>query len=97
MVELLELQRGEFRLGGAATAEDVHLGGLVILQRFVHVVRDLRDVQFLTGFSEDARDVKTHVAHADHSNLFRRQIPGAGEFGVAVVEANEFRGAVAAL
>ena len=97
VVELLELQRGELRLGGSPTAEDVHLGGLIGLECFVHIVGNLRDVQFLTGFGENARDVKTHVAHADHGNFFCRQVPGAGEFGVTVVETNEFRSAVAAL
>lgn len=94
VVEFFEFEWGEFGLGWAAASEDVDFVGLVGGECVVDVVGDFGGVEFVGGFGEDAGDVEGDVADADDGYLFGLEVPGALEVGVAVVEADEFAGAV---
>jgi len=70
VVELLELLRGEFGLRRAAVPEDTHGLSLVLGQGLVDVIGDFGRLEFIAGLSQNSRNIKPHIAHADDCNLF---------------------------
>ena len=95
--QLAQLQRGELHLGGAAAAEDVHVGDRGGLQAAVDVVRDFGDQEVIGVLGEHPGDVEGHVAVADHGDFLGLQRPVAGNVRVAVVPGDEVGAAVGAL
>ena len=96
LAELAQLDRGELDVGGAATAEHVHVGDGRCLEPCEHVVGDLGRAQVDGVLREDARDVERDVAVADDGDLGRVERPLAGHVGVAVEPRHEVGGAVRA-
>ena len=95
--QLAQLQRGELHLGGAAAAEDVHVGDRGVLQAAVDVVRDFGDQEVIGVLGEHPGDVEGDVAVADHGDFLGIQRPVAGNVRVAVVPGDEVGAAVGAL
>ncbi len=63
-------------------------------QRIEGMRDDVRAGEFVASLGQDAGDVESDVSHADHHRVPTRQIGGEpGEFGMAVVPADESRAA----
>ena len=96
LAELAQLDRRELDVGGAAAAEDVHIGDGGGLEAREHVVGDLGRAQVDGVLGEHARHVERDVAVADDGDLGGVERPLAGHVGVAVVPGDEVGGAVRA-
>lgn len=92
VVEFFEFLWGELDLCWATTSENVHFSGLVFFEGVVDVVGNFGDFELVACLSQDAGYVEADVTNADNSDGLCRQIPGALEAWVAVVEANELAG-----
>ncbi len=98
LTQLLDLRVRKGGLGGAASAEQIHLPDAALAQGLERVVGDVGLLEFLGRPAEDPGHVDGDVAHADHGRPLLREVELAvAEFRMAVVPGHEFGGRVAPL
>ena len=98
LFHLTQLLHGELGLCHATADEQVQHLGLVALDAFVHVVRNVGTFLQIVGVAHElARHVHGHVATADYGDFFGFERPFASAGRIAVIPFHELGGTVHAV